>query len=94
LSDTRQAIELLVRDTGEGIPLEAQPHIFKRFYQANSQDGRRGVGLGLYFCRGAVEAHHGTISFTSTPGVGSTFKVTLPLKPPEQPDENAADRSA
>ncbi|MFP4437894.1 MAG: ATP-binding protein [Chloroflexaceae bacterium] len=94
LSDTGQAIELLVRDTGEGIPLEAQPHIFKRFYQANSKDGRRGVGLGLYFCRGAVEAHHGTISFTSTPGVGSTFKVTLPLKPPEQPDEHADDRSA
>jgi signal transduction histidine kinase len=94
LDDTGQAIELLVRDTGEGIPLEAQPHIFKRFYQANSKDGRRGVGLGLYFCRGAVEAHHGTISFTSTPGVGSTFKVTLPLKPSEQPDETAADTSA
>lgn len=92
--DTGQAIELLIRDTGEGIPLEAQPHIFKRFYQANSKDGRRGVGLGLYFCRGAVEAHHGTISFTSTPGVGSTFKVTLPLKPPEQPDATAADTPA
>ncbi len=85
LAETRQAIEFLVSDTGEGIPLEAQPHIFNRFYQAHSKEGRRGVGLGLYFCRGAVEAHHGTISFTSTPGVGSTFKVTLPLKPPDQP---------
>jgi signal transduction histidine kinase len=94
LAETRQAIEFLVSDTGEGIPPEAQPHIFNRFYQANSKEGRRGVGLGLYFCRGAVEAHHGTISFTSTPGVGSTFKVTLPLKPPDQPAETKTSTPA
>ncbi|NJM06315.1 HAMP domain-containing histidine kinase [Candidatus Gracilibacteria bacterium] len=73
------AVELTVRDTGRGIAPEAQRHIFERFYQATGSDQRRGSGIGLYFCRLAVEAHGGNIRVESSLGVGSTFTVTLPL---------------
>ncbi len=71
-----------VADTGQGIPPEAQPHIFDRFYQADeSRQGgeRHGAGLGLAICREIVEAHGGKISVRSQPGRGSTFTVELPL---------------
>lgn len=89
LTDDGRAIELAVGDSGQGIAPNAQPHIFERFYQANPSDWRQGAGLGLYFCRIAVEAHGGTIGFTSTLGVGSIFKVVLPLTPEEQMLERA-----
>lgn len=72
------AVELCVSDTGYGIPTEAQAHIFERFYQASDTDRRRGTGLGLYFCRLAVEAHGGSIAVQSSIGKGSTFTILLP----------------
>jgi signal transduction histidine kinase len=78
-SSVGEAVELTVRDTGRGISPEAQAHIFDRFYQADGSDQRRGSGLGLYFCRLAVEAHGGSIRVESSLGVGSTFTVTLPF---------------
>jgi signal transduction histidine kinase len=73
------AVEISVSDTGQGIPKEAQAHIFERFYQANESDRRHGTGLGLYFCRLAVEAHGGSIAVQSAVGQGSTFIVSLPI---------------
>lgn len=73
------AIQLDVSDSGQGIPSEAQAQIFERFYQANEGDSRRGTGLGLYFCRLAVEAHGGSIGVQSVVGQGSTFSILLPL---------------
>lgn len=73
------AVELRVRDTGAGIPPEALDHIFERFYQARADDRRKGTGLGLYFCRLAVEAHGGSIAVQSAVGQGSIFTVLLPL---------------
>ncbi|NNJ10650.1 sensor histidine kinase [Chloroflexales bacterium ZM16-3] len=78
------AVEISVSDTGQGIPKEAQEHIFERFYQANDSDRHRGTGLGLYFCRLAVEAHGGSIAVQSTVGEGSTFIIVLPVDPPEE----------
>jgi signal transduction histidine kinase len=72
-------VELSVSDTGQGIPAEAQAHIFERFYQASDGDRRRGTGLGLYFCRLAVEAHGGSIAVQSVLGQGSTFTILLPM---------------
>lgn len=72
-------IELNVSDNGHGIPPEAQAHIFERFYQANDDDRMRGTGLGLYFCRLAVEAHGGSITVQSVVGQGSTFTLLLPI---------------
>jgi heavy metal sensor kinase len=73
-----------VSDTGIGIPVEAQPFIFDRFYRVdkarNRMDG--GSGLGLSIVRSIAEAHGGQISVQSTPGSGSTFSVLLPLGGP------------
>jgi heavy metal sensor kinase len=72
--------ELVVRDTGVGIPPEHLPHIFDRFYRADKARSRAegGVGLGLSICRWIAEAHGGSISVESTPGQGATFTVRLP----------------
>jgi signal transduction histidine kinase len=72
------AVEICVSDTGHGISPEAQAHIFERFYQASDSDRRRGTGLGLYFCRLAVEAHGGSIAVNSSVGKGSVFTILLP----------------
>jgi signal transduction histidine kinase len=74
------SVEIRVSDTGYGIPAEAQTHIFERFYQARDHDRRYGTGLGLYFCRLAVEAHGGSIALESEVGRGSTFIVQLPVR--------------
>ncbi|HEX8235955.1 MAG TPA: hybrid sensor histidine kinase/response regulator [Abditibacteriaceae bacterium] len=70
-----------VRDTGEGIPAEAFGRIFEKFGQVESRlAGRKmSTGLGLTFCKMAVEAHGGRIWVESQPGQGSTFFFTLPL---------------
>jgi PAS domain S-box-containing protein len=70
-------IRFAVIDTGPGIPPEQVPHIFGRFWQANSSD-RRGIGLGLAIAKGIVEAHQGRIWVESQVGLGSTFYFTLP----------------
>jgi signal transduction histidine kinase len=75
-------LEIHVQDTGAGIPQEALPHIFDRFYQADAarQGGKKhGAGLGLAIAREIVLAHGGTISVRSKQGQGSTFIVNLPL---------------
>ncbi len=72
-----ESIRFAVRDTGEGIPSEAFERIFEKFGQLDSR--RVGTGLGLAFCKLAVEAHGGRIEVESTLGVGSTFSFTIPL---------------
>lgn len=70
-----------ISDTGEGIPSEEFGHIFEKFGQVESRHGGRSMstGLGLTFCKLAVEAHGGHIGVDSIPGEGSTFRFTLPL---------------
>ena len=70
-------IRFSIRDTGEGIPSESFARIFEKFGQLDSR--RIGTGLGLAFCRLAVEAHGGRIHVESTTGVGSTFSFTIPV---------------
>ena len=65
-----------VRDFGPGIDPNHMPHLFDRFYRANT--GSSGLGLGLYISRILVEAHGGRIWAESQPGQGSTFTVALP----------------
>jgi len=69
-----------VRDTGEGIPPEAFERIFEKFGQVESRKAGRkmSTGLGLTFCKLAVEAHGGRIWVESGPGRGSAFFFTLP----------------
>ena len=70
-----------VSDDGEGIPPDQHEHIFEKFGQTDSGGKHRhSTGLGLAFCRLAVEAHHGKIGLESEPGKGSTFWFTLPVR--------------
>ncbi len=73
--------EIIVRDTGIGIPAEAQPRIFDRFYRVDKARARTmgGAGLGLSIAQWIVEVHGGAINLVSTPGHGSTFTVVLPI---------------
>jgi signal transduction histidine kinase len=71
---------LTVHDTGIGIPEDALPRVFERFYRADDARNRQsgGVGLGLAIARELVTRHSGRISVASTEGAGSTFTVRLP----------------
>ena len=80
------AAKIVVSDTGRGISAEDQKHIFERFYRSPSANDRPGSGLGLATVREIAEGrYHGKITCESTPGKGSTFTVTLPLRQPNRP---------
>lgn len=75
---------LTIRDTGIGIAAEHLPHIFERFYRADSARIRtegNSSGLGLAIVDWVIQAHGGRITIESQPGQGSTFTVALPLRP-------------
>lgn len=78
-----ELIEIVVSDKGIGVPLEAQQHLFERFYRASNigYNQTRGVGLGLYVVAEFLRLHGGTICVKSSgiPGDGSSFVITLPL---------------
>jgi len=73
--------EIVVRDTGIGIPEAAQPRVFDRFYRVDKARARAmgGAGLGLSIAQWIVEVHGGEITLASTPGEGSSFTVVLPV---------------
>jgi signal transduction histidine kinase len=76
------SIRISVSDEGEGIPHEDHERIFEKFGQVESRRAGRkmSTGLGLTFCKLAVEAHGGRIWVDSEIGTGSTFHFTIPLK--------------
>ena len=78
------SVIVTVSDDGIGIPNADLPFIFKRFYRVekhHSQTQTKGTGLGLSIVKRAVEAHGGTISATSVPGVTTTFTISVPQPP-------------
>jgi signal transduction histidine kinase len=76
------SVQMDVRDTGAGIDPSQLPHVFEKFYQANNQAqaAAKGTGLGLAIAKEIVGAHGGAICCDSTPGVGTTFSITLPAR--------------
>jgi two-component system, NtrC family, sensor kinase len=76
-------VEVVVADTGCGIPPENLAKIFEPGF--TSKGGRIGMGLGLAICQQIVEQHGGRLRAESTPGAGATFTLTLPIRQPEQP---------
>ena len=73
-------LQLVVKDSGIGIPAEELPKVFEKFYQVDpTHAGQiRGFGLGLFYARQFVQDHGGTISIDSIPGKGTTVTLTLP----------------
>jgi len=89
-------VDLLVSDTGIGIPPEELEHIFRKFFgtfdtshhtSGEYEFGRRGIGLGLSVVQKFVEMHGGSVSVESEVNVGSTFTVTLPIRQPSRVEE-------
>lgn len=75
-------IETSITDNGTGIPAEAMPRLFTKFFRVDTmRSATRGTGLGLYICRSIIEAHGGRIWAESTEDEGSTFTFRLPLAP-------------
>ena len=74
-------VELLVRDSGQGITADALPHLFERYWQGRSSERRsQGLGLGLAIAHRIVELHGGEITAASEgEGCGATFTVLLPI---------------
>ncbi len=77
------ATEIIVKDTGQGIPPEDLPFIFERFYRADKSRNRStgGAGIGLTIAKAIVDAHRGSVRVKSEVGEGTEFVVTLPKQP-------------
>jgi signal transduction histidine kinase len=80
-----ERVEIVVEDSGCGIPHEHLPHIFDRFYRVTGSGTaptpEQGLGLGLSFVAWIAKAHGGTVEVDSTPGEGTRFTVRLPVEP-------------
>jgi len=86
IRDERLGVLLKVQDTGPGIPVEEQPHIFDRFYRGHHAlfNNTPGTGLGLAIVEEIVQQHGGQITLHSKPGEGTTFLIWLPQCNEEQ----------
>jgi two-component system sensor histidine kinase BaeS len=85
--------QIIVRDTGCGIPLDELPHVFDRFWRGTTV-AAAGSGIGLAVVRELVQAHGGSVEVTSRPGAGSTFMVEIPLVRPLRPDRTPASHAS
>ena len=74
-----ESARIIVRDTGIGIPEEEITHLFDRFYRVDKSRARTGTGLGLSIVKWIVDSHHGSISIKSSPGLGTTVILELPV---------------
>jgi signal transduction histidine kinase len=79
-------VEIDVIDDGPGIPEQQLEHIFERFSRGDAGESQRvgGTGLGLAISKSLIELHGGTIDAESIPGVGSTFRIRLPMIAPDR----------
>jgi two-component system sensor histidine kinase BaeS len=78
---TADEVRASVQDSGTGIPPEALPHLFERFYRTRTEHPAGGSGLGLAIAKAIVSAHGGRIWAKSTLGRGTTVTFALAIKP-------------
>ena len=87
---TEDEISITVQDTGLGIPDDALPHLFQKFYRVREHEGKAsGTGLGLSICKQIVQGHAGRIEVKSKMGVGTSFNIFLPRSPRTMPRNNS-----
>jgi len=78
-ASSEQDVCVSVQDTGVGIPDEAIPHLFQKFYRVRETEGKiAGTGLGLSICKQIVQGHGGRMEIKSKLGVGTSFSFYLP----------------
>jgi signal transduction histidine kinase len=87
---TPEAVTVVLRDDGPGIPPAVLPRIFDPFF--TTKDVGQGTGLGLAISHGVIVAHGGAITAESPPGGGTTFRIELPLRAAAEPGRAAAAR--
>ena len=81
-----RSVTVEITDTGIGIAADVLPHVFERFYRGcAARESGPGAGLGLAIARRIVEVHGGTLTLSSTPGAGTTARLTLPRRAEEDP---------
>jgi len=82
MEKNKEKIEVIVKDTGVGIPIEQQKKIFTKFFRGDNAIRMQpeGSGMGLFLTKNIIERHGGKIWFESEEGKGSTFHFTLPIK--------------
>jgi signal transduction histidine kinase len=79
---------ITVQDTGMGIPEQALPHLFEKFYRVREHENKAsGTGLGLSICKQIVHGHGGRIEVKSKPGIGTMFTIHLPRGSKTQPNK-------
>ena len=76
-------VAVVVEDTGRGMTPDELIHIWDRLYRGDTSRSPRGLGLGLSLVKAVVQAHHGAITVSSTPGVGSRFTLRFPEARPQ-----------
>ncbi|MBL8827240.1 MAG: response regulator [Planctomycetaceae bacterium] len=88
-------VELVVRDTGTGIPADDLPRLFERFHRVQNAQGRthEGSGIGLALVHEVIKLHGGAIQVESQLGHGTTFTIRLPLGSQHLPDEQVGEGS-
>jgi signal transduction histidine kinase len=84
-----QMVQCVIADKGQGIPPDSLPHVFHRFYRGDPSRSRAsgGAGLGLAICQAIAEQAGGSISIDSSPGLGTTVTILLPLAVTPNPVE-------
>jgi signal transduction histidine kinase len=94
-SEWEEQIEIVVKDTGVGIPEDSIEKIFDRFYQINQgKNHKGGTGIGLTLVKELVALHQGTVKAESSAGKGSRFIVRFPVIHPEKsPDHKSETES-
>jgi PAS domain S-box-containing protein len=81
LESSESEVEIRVIDAGRGIPEAEQSRLFQTFFRASNVGPVPGTGLGLRIALRAIDLHDGSITFSSTEGVGSTFIIKMPIRP-------------
>lgn len=96
VGEINREIQILVKDDGYGIPVEIGGKLFEKFYRlSNSSESgsESGFGIGLFLAKKYMDLHKGALTYTSTPGAGTVFKICLPKVDRAHTPENCSEHT-